>query len=157
MMKDRLSPQPRRMKCKLPMTQLPIRYCPLLLLLLLLLLSFHSTDSTEIKWTPGHADPNNAAHTAPRSQKYWDKHGIKRPEYAKTDAEIANERGESVGGSAGKWLFVVPLLGAAGYFVHVRMGVGGHRLGGRHALFSPRVNDEEARQARLERFELKEH
>ena len=130
--------------------QLLIRYC---LLLLLLLLSCDLTDSTDIKWTPGHKDPNNAAHTAPRSQKYWDKHGIKRPEYAKTDAEIAKESGD---GGSGKWLLLVPLLVAAGYLVHVRMGIGGHRLGGRYGLFSPRVNEEESRQARLERFELKE-
>jgi hypothetical protein len=151
MMKER--PPPRDKQCDLPMMQLPIRYC---LLLLLLLLFCHLTDSTDIKWTPGQEDPNNAAHTAPRSQKYWDKHGIKRPEYAKTDAEIAKERGDGGGGS-GKWLLLVPLLIAGGYFVHVRMCIGGHRLGGRHGLFSPRVNEEEARQARLERFELKEY
>ena len=47
-------------------------------------------------WTPGKDDPKNAAHTAPRSQKYWDDHGIERPDYAKTDAEIAQEKGEVV-------------------------------------------------------------
>jgi hypothetical protein len=36
--------------------------------------------------------PHEAAHNAPRSQKYWDEHGIERPEYAMTDAEIRAKR-----------------------------------------------------------------
>jgi hypothetical protein len=129
------------------MMQLPRRNFLLLLLLLLLLCPL--IESIDIKWTPGQNDPKNEeAQTAPKSQKYWDDHGIKRPDYAKTDAEIAHERG---GGGSGKWLLLAPLLVAAGYFVHVRMGE--QRLGGSHALFFRRVSEEEARQARLARFE----
>lgn len=48
-----------------------------------------------MKWTQNNniAQEHRAAHNAPRSQKYWDEHGIERPDYAKTDAEIAAERG----------------------------------------------------------------
>ena len=48
--------------------------------------------STEVKWT-GNNDPNAPeAAKVPRSQKYWDENNIERPDYAKTDAEIAQER-----------------------------------------------------------------
>jgi hypothetical protein len=94
------------------------------------------------------------AQTAPKSQKYWDDHGIKRPDYAKTDAEIAHEQSGGGGGCI-KWLLLLsPFLVAAGYFVNIRMGgLGGHRVGGSRALFFHRVSEEEARQARLARFE----
>ena len=120
-----------------------------LLFLLLLLLSCPPVESTDITWTPGQNDPKDAAQTAPKSQKYWDDHGIKRPDYAKTDAEIAHERG----GSSEKWLLLLvpPFLAAGGYFIHVRMG--GHRLGGSRSIFVHKVSEEETRQARLARFE----
>ena len=35
---------------------------------------------------------HEAAHNAPRSQKYWDEHGIERPDYAMTDAELIAKR-----------------------------------------------------------------
>ncbi len=48
--------------------------------------------TTQVKWT-GNNDPNAPdAATAPRSQKYWDENNIERPDYAKTDAEIAAEK-----------------------------------------------------------------
>ena len=48
--------------------------------------------STEVKWS-GNNDPNAPeAAKVPRSQKYWDENNIERPDYAKTDAEIAKER-----------------------------------------------------------------
>ena len=51
--------------------------------------------STEVKWT-GNDNPNAPeAAKVPRSQKYWDEHNIERPDYAKTDAELAQE---SLGG-----------------------------------------------------------
>jgi hypothetical protein len=60
---------------------------------------------TNIKWTPGdgtaaagdHRRDNGKenAKTAPRSQRYWDEHGIERPDYAKTDAELASDRRQS--------------------------------------------------------------
>ncbi|KAL3815705.1 hypothetical protein ACHAXA_004885 [Cyclostephanos tholiformis] len=57
-------------------------------------------EATKVAWRgnenilPEHED----AHNAPRSQRYWDEHGIKRPDYAKTDAEIAAERRGGGGG-----------------------------------------------------------
>jgi len=58
--------------------------------------------ATQVKWQPNNniKPENEAAHNAPRSQKYWNENNIKRPDYAKTDAEVAAERGES-GGSGG--------------------------------------------------------
>ena len=51
-------------------------------------------EGTQVKWSANEnvSPKNKAAHEAPRSQKYWDEHGIVRPDYAKTDAEIAKER-----------------------------------------------------------------
>mmetsp|Transcript_14583 Transcript_14583/g.31723 ORF Transcript_14583/g.31723 Transcript_14583/m.31723 type:complete len:221 (-) Transcript_14583:14-676(-) len=50
--------------------------------------------ATNVQWRSNEnvSPEDKAAHDAPRSQKYWDEHGIKRPKYAKTDAEIAAER-----------------------------------------------------------------
>eukprot|EP00970_Alexandrium_tamarense_P002239 scaffold323_cov188-Alexandrium_tamarense.AAC.6 len=65
----------------------------------------HWTGNENVK--PEH----RAAHEAPRSQRYWDENNIKRPEYAKTDAEIAAELrqrkgkgGASNGGSLKTWI-----------------------------------------------------
>jgi hypothetical protein len=45
-----------------------------------------------VKWV-GNQDPNAPeASRVPRSQKYWDEHKIERPDYAKTDAEVFQER-----------------------------------------------------------------
>ena len=59
--------------------------------------------ATQVKWQPNNniKPENEAAHNAPRSQKYWDENNIKRPDYAKTDAEIAAERRGERGGSGG--------------------------------------------------------
>ena len=108
-------------------------------------------ESTDVKWTEGEKDPKNAAHTAPKSQKYWDKHGIERPDYAKTDAEIAQERGGGSDRSIIKWIFVAPILVGAGYYLYLQMG--GHKLGGSRTNWFHRTSEEEARQARLARFE----
>lgn len=106
------------------------------------------SNATNVKWTQGEHDEKNAAHTAPKSQKYWDEHGIERPDYAKTDAEIEKERGS--GSSAFKWLLALPIIGAAGYYLLLNMG--GKKLGGTAHLFR-RISEEEARQARLAKFE----
>ena len=71
--------------------------------------------AANVKWTGNDnvAPEHEAAHTAPRSQKYWDEHGIERPDYAKTDAEIAAERrknGEG-GGLFGIILIILVFLG----------------------------------------------
>ena len=55
-------------------------------------------EGSSVQWTMG---PDQQKHqysgketaaTAPRSQKYWDENGIERPDYAKTDYELARER-----------------------------------------------------------------
>ena len=51
----------------------------------------NAVQATNIEWkgTDNQGDP---AKEAPKSQKYWDENNIQRPDYAKTDAEIAAER-----------------------------------------------------------------
>jgi len=79
--------------------------------------SIFFVEATKVTWTgndgvlPEHED----AHNAPRSQKYWDEHGIRRPDYAKTDAEIAAERRR--GSSSG------PAGGGGGIVVGRRIGL----------------------------------
>jgi hypothetical protein len=72
-----------------------------LMAMALLLFSPHgsiptTTAETQIKWTAASntaaSEKNDPARTAPKSQRYWDEHQIPRPDYAKTDAEIAAER-----------------------------------------------------------------
>jgi hypothetical protein len=73
-----------------------------LFLLLLAGANLPRTTATEVKWTASTTaalDANGqrlkeTAATAPRSQKYWDEHNIERPDYAKTDAELAHEKNE---------------------------------------------------------------
>ena len=83
------------------------------LLITCLLLIPSSTSATQVKWQPNNniKPENQAAHNAPRSQKYWDENNIKRPDYAKTDAEIAAERGEKNGGSGLLGLFLKMSIG----------------------------------------------
>ncbi len=60
--------------------------------------SFLVQSTTNVKWT-ANQDPNAPlASKVPRSQKYWDENNIERPDYAKTDAEIAAERKKEAGG-----------------------------------------------------------
>ena len=75
-----------------------------------------STSATQVKWQPNNnvKPENQAAHNAPRSQKYWNENNIKRPDYAKTDAEVYAERAEN-GGSGGGSLF--------GIFLKVSIGI----------------------------------
>jgi hypothetical protein len=111
-----------------------------LFLLLLAGANLPRTTATEVKWTASTTtaaalDANGqrlkeTAATAPRSQKYWDEHNIERPDYAKTDAELAHEKYErrkgdqstTNGGSHKnnkiKQVFLLLLMvGALGYFV----------------------------------------
>lgn len=72
------------------------RKCPLPLLLNVIVVAvlLSPVTGTQVNWS-GNQNVNpkhKAAHEAPRSQRYWDEHGIERPDYAKTDAEIAAER-----------------------------------------------------------------
>merc|ERR1719375_2386456 len=81
-----------------------------------------------VKWTPNTnvREEDRAAHDAPRSQRYWDKHGIERPEYAKTDAEAARERrdrGKTNGlfGISGGDVMIYILLGAIATAVYTHV------------------------------------
>eukprot|EP00581_Thalassiosira_minuscula_P012475 CAMPEP_0183726904 /NCGR_PEP_ID=MMETSP0737-20130205/24390_1 /TAXON_ID=385413 /ORGANISM="Thalassiosira miniscula, Strain CCMP1093" /LENGTH=196 /DNA_ID=CAMNT_0025958375 /DNA_START=40 /DNA_END=630 /DNA_ORIENTATION=+ len=60
-------------------------------------------EAADVQWKGNDnvSPEHKAAHEAPRSQKYWDEHGIERPDYAKTDAEIAAERRQRGETSAG--------------------------------------------------------
>mmetsp|Transcript_28181 Transcript_28181/g.39644 ORF Transcript_28181/g.39644 Transcript_28181/m.39644 type:complete len:155 (-) Transcript_28181:353-817(-) len=137
--------------------------------LFLVVLSFLSSvkfsNGTDVKWTPANNDDkDNRAATAPRSQKYWDEHGIERPDYAKTDAEIAFERGETSSTSK-KIFWLGAFLAIVGFAIHQFVGPiplveGGSRLGGNYPWMDrlrPRTNfEEETRKARLSRFEQKQ-
>jgi hypothetical protein len=106
---------------------------------------------TEIKWK-GTSHGDDPAKTAPKSQRYWDEHNIARPDYAKTDAEIAMERGDT---NYTAIAFVILLL-TMGVFYFFRMKHNGQRLGGTNGIVSPfsqRMDEERAREARLARFE----
>ncbi|KAL7541587.1 hypothetical protein ACHAXR_011655 [Thalassiosira sp. AJA248-18] len=143
-------------------------------------------EATSVQWQGNEnvSPEHKAAHDAPRSQKYWDENGIKRPEYAKTDAEIAAERRQKgdVGGDSGYgWigliLIAVVLLLAITYAVVTGdwdtimnnpagafiancinwimeiAGVRGHKLGTSINAAAKGGNAEEARLARLARFD----
>jgi len=129
------------------------------------------TAAAGVKWTPNTnvRDEDRAAHEAPRSQRYWDKHDIQRPEYAKTDAEVARERRErgETAGLLGGDLMIFVLLCAIATAVYAKVtgnsifngiaefaGMTGQRLGSAH--HSRGLSDEERRKARLARFE-KDH
>ena len=86
---------------RVPTTAKAISIAAVLLFAFLLLVASLSppvVEATDIKWHAGgdgggDEDPEvRAAKNAPRSQRYWDEHNIKRPDYAKTDAEVAAER-----------------------------------------------------------------
>lgn len=79
---------------------------PLLLIAVLTLKHLQPVDGTQVKWSSNEnvSQKDRAAHDAPRSQKYWDEHGIERPDYAKTDAEIAAERRQKGDNKGQKWL-----------------------------------------------------
>jgi hypothetical protein len=120
--------------------------------------------STNIKWTPAsdatRKDGKETAATAPRSRNYWIENNIEIPDYAKTDAELALERGEGgVGGgvspSTKMLLAFIVLSAAVGYVLLPRLQHGGgHTLQDGYGLLPKRhLSEEEARRARLSRFE----
>lgn len=128
------------------------------IIFLFVLLSVATTDATEIKWTPGTNDNGNKAAAAPRSQNYWDEHGIERPDYAKTDAEIAKEKGESTTGKPFVWILATfAFVGFVVWYHDPTLIKSGSRLGGQHSVldrFSRQtLTGDEARKARLARFE----
>jgi hypothetical protein len=112
--------------------------------MMMMILTTHMIDlalaTTNVKWTAGDSN-GHAAATAPRSQKYWNDHNIERPDYAKTDAELAMERGGPSDGSSLVHTSLVTLLmimmtvGVLGYRYYfdvwpkLPQGTGGHKLG----------------------------
>ena len=140
-----------------------------------------TTAETQIKWTAATTSKEDPAHTAPKSQRYWDQHQIERPDYAKTDAEVAAERLDRMVGGRGTTMFlqnyVLLWLGGAvlilvmiggRWSAHMKISDGtGHRLGGGSGVrFFHRTtttatsssqngvttNEEQTRRARLARF-----
>ncbi len=112
---------------------------------------FELVQGTEINWK-GTSPGDDPAKTAPKSQRYWDEHNIARPDYAKTDAEIAAERGDA---NYAAIAFVILILMISAVFF-LRMKHNGQRLGGTNGILSPfsqRMDEERAREARLARFE----
>jgi hypothetical protein len=115
--------------------------------------NFVFVEATQVTWTGnGDVSPEHeAAHSAPRSQRYWDEHGIKRPDYAKTDAEIAAERrrrGGGGGGIIGRIGLVLLAASAAGIVAIIAMAnatgrldeiLSSHPAGSRIARFSKRM------------------
>lgn len=132
-----------------------------------LLLHLRAAHGTKIKWTWGHSSSDAAR--APRSQRYWDTHGIQRPDYAKTDAEVAAERGDtsSLGGMHCLLLLALALIGVIGSIFYFRNSqtARGARLGSTegwssfplHVGGSEEDSREKARKARLERFGAEKH
>ena len=160
------------------------RYVALSSFLIFMSLS-NTCAATSIKWTPADETKNgdnkpNAAATAPKSQRYWDEHGIERPDYAKTDAEVARERAakykdgiKSATETLGGKLIIGVTIVALSYLYLVRAGKivafwdkGSFRLGGSSNqgrsgyassfASSPTASREEARNARLARFDKKQ-
>ncbi len=146
-------------------------------IILALLAAINSVSGTEVKWT-GNKDGPEAARV-PRSQKYWDENNIERPDYAKTDAELREERkakggpaavdvqNES-GGSNVKTLLLIFGFFLGLWWIIFQKAVGaGHRLGGssksQFSFGKPSVLgggtgaslEEKARLARLAKFEDK--
>mmetsp|Transcript_14312 Transcript_14312/g.23669 ORF Transcript_14312/g.23669 Transcript_14312/m.23669 type:complete len:144 (-) Transcript_14312:124-555(-) len=109
----------------------------------------------KVTWTASSSGKDDPAATAPRSQKYWDENGIKRPDYAKTDAELAADGGESLaGGLSGVQFFLLIGLAAAAFMGHkFWQDQGGARLEGSSAFFKKQLTDVEQREARLARFD----
>jgi hypothetical protein len=121
---------------------------PLLLLLLLPLL-LQAASATNIKFTPG--DNSGEAARAPRSQKYWNEHNIEKPDYAKTDAEVFQERVAAFWNALGSTQVKVALAAVLGtaLLLFARASLGGGQ--GAAPMMTPE-QAEEARAARLERF-----
>ena len=145
-----------------------MRHAPSFILLLLLSYIFDLLECTEIKWESAAKEgETDRAKIAPKSQRYWDEHNIERPDYAKTDAEVAAEAGQGIG-------LLIPLIGVllvtfllfvAHFLKYGREFGTGQQLGSNDSpnplarLFSfPSATEtespeERARQARLEHFE----
>ena len=141
---------------------------------MMLLLPHRVAAETQVRWISAATNDDGAAQTAPKSQRYWDKHNIERPDYAKTDAEVATERMNRMavllGSTVSCWKLgmkhILLFLGAAiaVVFLLVRWRTG-HRWssgggGGAFSLWhssSIQKTEEETRRARLARFDQGEN
>lgn len=133
-------------------------------------------EAVDVKWTPatsggekGTKTNKETAATAPRSQRYWDEHGIERPDYAKTDLELLRDRSAGSSLSVVAWTFLLSLVVfvVVVMFRSLRHRWSGNRLGsgeadgsgrmfmsrGRFAGHFPSPSADETRAARLARFE----
>lgn len=129
--------------------------------------------ATDVKWQAATDTDVEQAHKAPRSQRYWDEHGIERPDYAKTDAELAVENPNSQKWYAlGIFFLVSSLVGIlAGLYARPGLSeISGTRLGSTKrqeaggilsSLWSASQEngtdsrEEKARRARLAHFEAR--
>lgn len=134
-------------------------YCCTLLSSSVLHFVLYPVQGTEIVWK-GTSNDDDPAKSAPKSQRYWDEHNIERPDYAKTDAEIAAERGEILPSYAATAIVILLIAGLIYLF---RERASGQRLGGsgigvigissQTVLYTQQVDGERTREARLARFE----
>jgi hypothetical protein len=154
----------------LPLESQKYRQLITMLRLLIVVLSFYISmvHCMEIKWTSTKNDDEAA--NAPRSQKYWDEHNIKRPDYAKTDAEVwAERRGGKSRSPLPAALFIMAGVGV-GYVYYKDKPQELQQLKDQvehtviqplkswfAATTAPKPNDAaEIRNARLSRFEVKQ-
>lgn len=135
---------------------------PCIVALAIFYFSICSASGASVKWTSNEnvKEEHKDAHYAPRSQKYWDEHNIERPDYAKTDAEIAAERGAHVFGSSNllrctlifaiaACLVIIFYVTNAWDWLLEMCGIRGHRLGS-SSVGNGKMSEKEAR---LKRFE----
>ena len=103
----------------------------LLGVLLLLIIVATTGSATQVSWSGNNnIDPKHkAAHDAPRSQRYWDENNIERPDYAKTDAEIASERrhrGESSDWKTWIGTLMITVYSIIGFAALLSLGYGAY-------------------------------
>ena len=147
--------------------------------ILQILLSVTITNGTNIKWIPAddgkdaNTDSTTANKSVPRrySQKYWDEHGVKLPDYAKTDEEVEkskNDVAENGNNATYFWNILLLIILVLSVCAIIQFKRGGSRLGTSadnkttttsiFALFGwnsqrHHLSIEEERRLRLARFE----
>lgn len=148
-------------------------------LILIIVVDIEVVNATDIQWKASKAHNNDkdaAAKAAPKSQRYWDEHNIQRPDYAKTDAEVAAERLQAIMPS---WMYnhlriitMILLVTAALVLYYHNNNSGSGSGGSGHSMnngnmssiqlqfqklnpfkVSPEEEREKARKARLAHFE----
>ena len=112
---------------------------------------------TKVRWIPG--DNSGEAASAPRSQREWDRRGIKRPDYAKTDLEVWEERLQAAGWTKVKRRrAALVFIGSVGVLLYVccRRMMSKRRTSSQEAVRnfdSSAATPVDAREARLRRFD----